>query len=229
MKTYCAYFRTSTDSHKAGKSKSKGLGLQAQQLIVRHYAKDNLVKEFTEIKSAKNISDRPVLKEAIDYCIQNNCWLIVAKLDRLSRNVDDVRLVHQQLNKKITFCDIPSDGETDLFTITLFAAFAERERELISLRTSQALKAKIEKEGKWQKPSDLILSGELAMRAKKANKEKALNNENTIRAREVITSRLKEGLSYSEIAEILNGSKHRTPAGKEFRATQVQRIAQPQK
>jgi len=220
-KKYVAYYRTSKDSHQSGRSISKGLGLEAQRQIVAHFAPQT-EKEFTEVKSAKNITDRPVLQEAIDFCLKNNCWLIVAKLDRLSRNVDDVRFVHSKLNKKITFCDIPSDGETDLFTITLFAAFAERERELISLRTSQALKAKIQKEGKWQKSNpNIVKLNEMAV---EAIKSKAKDNENNIRALEMITSKKREGLSFKEIAELLNASKFKTSQNCEFRPSQVVRI-----
>src|SRR5690242_897137 len=96
---YIAYYRVSKDSHKSGRSVSNGLGLEAQKQIVEHFYRDNIVKDFTETKSAKNITDRPVLQEAIKYCLDNDCWLVVAKLDRLSRSVDDVRFVHVKLGR----------------------------------------------------------------------------------------------------------------------------------
>lgn len=224
MRTYCAYFRTSKDSFKAGKSKSNGLGLEAQESIVRHFYKDSIVKEYTEVKSAKNISERPILQQAINFCIQEKCWLVVAKLDRLSRNVDDIRFIHKKLNRKISFCDIPSENEVDLFTITLYSAFAERERELISLRTSQALQAKLKREGKWNHGSELMNNGSLNKLAVKVIKQNAASNENSIRASELISSKLNEGFTYTKIANLLNQKKFLTPNGYLFHPAQVQRI-----
>src|SRR5690242_4977342 len=214
MKTerkYIAYYRVSKDSHKSGRSVSNGLGLEAQKQIVEHFYRDNIVKDFTETKSAKNITDRPVLQEAIKYCLDNDCWLVVAKLDRLSRSVDDVRFVHVKLGKKVSFCDIPSDGEVDLFTITLFAAFAEREREMISLRTKQALAVKKEREGVWQKGNPDFSSGVAGRKGVEAIKKRAEANENSIRALKVIVSSKKEGMNYVEIAKVLNENKFLTP------------------
>lgn len=221
---YVAYYRVSKDSHKSGKSISVGLGLDAQKQIVQHFYKDRIVMEFTETKSAKNITDRSLLKQAMEYCIKNNCWLVVAKLDRLSRNVDDVRSVHAKLEKRISFCDIPSEGVVDLFTITLFAAFAERERELISLRTKQALAQKLKNGGKWQKGSKPFMDGSASKLAVAANKAKALGNENTIRASQVILSKRADGMTYLEIAQFLNKYKFVTSNGNQFYASQVMRI-----
>jgi DNA invertase Pin-like site-specific DNA recombinase len=191
---------------------------------VSHFHSDKIVREFTETKSAKNITDRPVLQEAIDYCIANDCWLVVAKLDRLSRNVDDVRYIHQKLDKRISFCDIPSDGEVDLFTITLFAAFAERERELISLRTRQALKVKMERTGKWQRGNVGFSDGTANKSAVEVIKNKAENNANSMRAYQVIKSKRSDGMTYREIAKLLNDNKFLTPNGCEFSPAQVLRI-----
>jgi DNA invertase Pin-like site-specific DNA recombinase len=231
LRTFAAYYRVSKDSHESGRSKSKGLGLDAQKQIAWHYFK-GIKAEFTEVKSAKNVTDRPVLREAINYCLTNDMWLAVAKLDRLSRNVDDVREIIKALDGKVVFGDIPSEGNADLFTITIFAAFAERERELISLRTSQALREKIKREGYWNKNSakaqahqeKYFKSGKMNELSVIANKAKARNNENTIRAAEVIKSCLKEGINYNQIAKILNDSMHTTPMGKQFASSQVKRI-----
>ena len=127
MEKYVAYYRLSKMD-----DRSAGLGLEAQRQIVEHYFRGHDIKSFTEIKSAKNITERPQLQQAIAFCIAHNCNLVVAKLDRLSRDVDDCRHVLHILGSRLRSCDIP--GPLDKFTLTLFAAFAERERELISLR-----------------------------------------------------------------------------------------------
>ncbi len=208
-----AYFRLSKDN-------GKGLGLEAQQAIVQHFHKGNIVKAFTELKSAKNITDRPILREAIAYCLQHGYTLVVAKVDRLSRNVDDCRLILSQLDGKLLACDIP--GTIDKFTLTLYAAFAERERELISLRTSQALQAKKRKMGKWHKGSPDIR--ERQKTAIEANKSKAANNPNNIRAMSVITDKRLQGLTLAQIAAHLNEMKFTTSTGKLFTPTQVSRL-----
>jgi DNA invertase Pin-like site-specific DNA recombinase len=229
---YVAYYRVSKDSHEAGNSKSKGLGLGAQRQIVEHYYLGNIVEEFTETKSAKNITERPVLQEAIRYCIENDAWLCVAKLDRLGRNTIDVLTIVKMLNRRVTFCDIPSEGEADEFMITLFAALAARERELISIRTSQALRVKIAKEGKWQGKSekwmkfkkDMIDSGELNRRSAIAKKALAENNENTIRALQVIGTKRAENMSFGAISDLLNEKKFLSPEGKMFYPASVSRL-----
>lgn len=207
-----------------GNSKSEGLGLDAQRGIIGHFYKDAVVKEYVEVKSAKNISDRPILKEAIEYAIQNDLWICVAKLDRLSRDVDDVRSILKQLDGKISFGDIPSEGKADIFTITIYAAFAERERMLISLRTRQALQEKLKRDGPWQKGNPDMISGKLGKMGREANTAKAEANENNIRASEIIFDKIKAGLKYSEIADILNNKKFLTANGKAFHPAQVWRI-----
>lgn len=227
MKKYVAYYRVSRDSFKDGKSKSNGLGLEAQKQIAEHYYNKEgncIVMEFTETKSAKNISERPILQNAIDYCLKNDCWLLVAKLDRLSRNVDDVRTILKTLDGNISFGDIPAEGKADMFTITIYSAFAERERELISLRTKNALKVKKEREGSWQKGNPDFSNGQASKLSVEANKRKAASNENTIRATQVIVSKRADGMTYWEIAQFLNKYKFVTANGNQFYATQVMRI-----
>ena len=221
---YVAYYRISKDSYESGRSKSKGLGLEAQRQIVEHFYKDAIVKDFTETRSAKNISERPVLQEAIQYCVDNGCWLVVAKLDRLSRNTIDALSIVKRLNKKISFCDIPGEGEVDEFMITIFAAIAQRERELISLRTRQALQIKLKRDGKWQRGSKPFMDGSANKMSVAANRVKADSNENTIRAAQLILVKRNAGMIYVEIAKLLNENRFLTPTGMSFYPTQVMRI-----
>lgn len=217
-----AYYRISRDD---GKSRSQGLGLEAQQTIISHFCGGNIVKEFTEIKSAKNIYERPILQEAIRYCLDNKCTLVVAKVDRLSRNVDDCRQILDTLGGNLLSGDIP--GTIDLFTLTLFAAFAERERMLISIRTSQALQAKKAREGKWHAGNPALTNGDYRKASKDAIQAKAATNENNIRAKVVISLKRAEGMSYQAIADYLNAQQFRTAQNKEFNPVQVQRLCVP--
>jgi DNA invertase Pin-like site-specific DNA recombinase len=130
---YCLYCRVSTK-----RQGDSGLGLQAQRDIVKHFYPD-IHREFIEVRSGKNIQDRPVLMEAIEYCLTNDAVLVVAKVDRLTRSTKDGLEILERLKGRIRFCDLP--GEPDKFMLTLFFAFAERERELISIRTKGALKS----------------------------------------------------------------------------------------
>lgn len=130
---YCLYARVSTK-----RQGDSGLGLQAQRDIVKHFYPD-IHREFVEVRSGKNIQDRPILAEAIEYCLRHDMVLVVAKVDRLTRSTKDGLDILDRLKGRIRFCDLP--GEPDKFMLTLFFAFAERERELISIRTKGALKS----------------------------------------------------------------------------------------
>lgn len=216
-KKIVAYYRLS----KQGKKEGKGLGIEAQEQIVRHYYTPE--KEFYEVQSAKTAQDRDQLQEAIQYCIQHNAYLVVAKVDRLSRNTVDCLNIWKTLKKRLYSCDIP--GEIDEFTLTMYAAFAQRERDLIALRTSQALQRKIAKEGKWWNGNPEYTNGNVAKLGGQRRKEMSLTNENNISAADVICMKVAAGMKYADIVNHLNTHKHKTSTGKPFvSATQVARI-----
>ena len=135
---YVAYYRVSTS--KQGES---GLGLAAQQAIVNQYInKEDIIASFTDIKSGKTL-EREGLEEAIQLAIKEKATLVVAKHDRLSRNVVDALTTLERLvqnGASLVCLDLPSN--TDKFTLTIMFAVAERERELISIRTKNALAEK---------------------------------------------------------------------------------------
>lgn len=219
MSTYVAYYRISKES-KSGQKEKRHLGLEAQKAIVNHYY--DITKSFTEIKSAKNITERKELQKAIEYCKSNGATLVVAKIDRLSRSVDDCLYIYKTLNKRVRSCDIP--GEIDKFTLTLYAAFAERERELISIRTSQAVNAKIKRGEKWSTGNKDYINGVVAAIGRKAASDKAKTDVNNIRAISVIKDKINTGMNYSQIAEHLNANGFKTSRNNEFRAEQVKRL-----
>lgn len=131
---FVSYVRVSTDQQGAS-----GLGLEAQrEAIERHIrgAGGRLLAEFQEIESGKR-NDRPEIAKAIAECRVRRATLIIAKLDRLARNV---AFVSNLMESGVEFvaCDNP---HATRLTIHILAAVAEHEREMISARTKAALAA----------------------------------------------------------------------------------------
>lgn len=134
MNKVIAYYRVSTD--RQGKS---GLGLEAQNDTVQQFAifkQWQIVGEFTEIESGKK-NDRPQLQEALKQCLKQKAILVIAKLDRLGRNV---AFISSLMESKVEFVAVDNPHANRLM-LHLLAAFAEHEREQISTRTKEALKA----------------------------------------------------------------------------------------
>lgn len=132
MTSYVAYYRVSTE--RQGKS---GLGLQAQQASVKSLVGSSpLLGEYVEIESGAN-NRRKELHEAVTHARLAGATLIIARLDRLSRNV---AFIAQLMDSGVDFicCDNP---HANRFTIHVLAAMAEYERGLISARTKAALAA----------------------------------------------------------------------------------------
>ena len=134
MKSFVAYYRVST--YKQGKS---GLGLEAQQESVSSYLKLNggtLCEEFIEVESGKK-NNRPELLTALKLCRSTKSVLIIAKLDRLARNV---HFISGLMEAGVEFVAVDNPHANRLM-LHMLAAFAEHEREQISLRTKAALAA----------------------------------------------------------------------------------------
>lgn len=140
---FVCYYRVSTD--KQGQS---GLGLDAQRELVRTFLNGgnwSVIGEFTEIESGtrKKLKDRPMLAAALDLARKQKATLVVAKLDRLAR---DVQFISTLLNGKVPFvcADMPQADRTFLQMVSVFS---EYEAKRISERTSEALQA-LKRQGK---------------------------------------------------------------------------------
>jgi DNA invertase Pin-like site-specific DNA recombinase len=131
---FVAYYRVSTD--RQGRS---GLGLEAQQSSVRNYLNGGeweLIGEFTEIESGKH-ENRPELVKALEVCRRQKARLVIAKLDRLSRNLAFIATL---MDSGVEFLAVDNPHANKL-TIHILAAVAQHEREMISERTRSALQA----------------------------------------------------------------------------------------
>ena len=133
-RTFVTYSRVSTD--KQGKS---GLGLEAQQAAIAAFLQPGdriLAPPCIEIESGTN-SDRPQLRAALEHCKRTGATLLIARLDRLARNV---RFVATLMEQDVPFvaCDMPNATP---FMLHVYAAVAEEEARAISRRTKAALQA----------------------------------------------------------------------------------------
>jgi DNA invertase Pin-like site-specific DNA recombinase len=131
---FVGYFRVSTD--RQGKS---GLGLDAQRDAVMNYLNGGrwtLVDDFTEVESGKR-NDRPELEKALAACKRQKAKLVIAKLDRLSRNLAFIATL---MDSGVEFVAVDNPHANKL-TVHILAAVAQHEREIISARTSAALRA----------------------------------------------------------------------------------------
>ncbi|MFN0291334.1 recombinase family protein [Pedobacter helvus] len=209
---YIAYYRVSTQ--KQGQS---GLGLNSQKTIVKNYLKEiEPLHELTDVESGtRKGNNREALLEAIKLSKRYNATLVIAKLDRLARNV---KFITTLMESGIEFvaCDMPTANK---FTIHIFAALAEQEAEMISQRTKLAL-GELKRQGvKLGKPENL--NCEAIAKGLIKRQENALNDENNRKATLLIKSMKNEGKSFYEITRELNKAGFKTRRGNSFYVTQV--------
>jgi DNA invertase Pin-like site-specific DNA recombinase len=208
MKPAIAYFRVSTD----GQGRS-GLGLEAQQAAVARFCEAEgyeLVAEFTEVETGKGadaLERRPQLAAALKQAKKAKAPVIVAKLDRLSR---DVHFISGLMVHKVPFIVAELGPNIDPFMLHIYAAVAEQERRAISQRTKAALQA--------AKARGVKLGG---------------SNHKSVETAQAAAQRAEElrpllvelaGLSARQIAEQLNQRGVQTPQGGRWQATTVIRV-----
>ena len=210
---YVSYLRQSTK-----KQSLSNLGIEAQrEIIQKHLGQIQPIAEFVETESGKK-TDRPKLAEALELCRKTKSTLIVAKLDRLSRNVAFTSKLLES-DVEIFFCDFP---EANRLVLHIIASIAEYEAGLISTRTKQALKAKKARGVRLGKPENLVNNlGKAISNSNLTNRQKALDNDNNRRAIAMLKVMATQDLSLSEMARRLNEEGFVTSRGKQFTAWQV--------
>lgn len=213
QKNYIAYLRQSTM-----KQEISGLGVEAQREIIQNYLKERKpVAEYIETESGRK-SDRPKLTEALEVCRKTGSILIVAKLDRLSRNVAFTSKLLES-DVEIVFCDFP---EANKLVLHIISSIAEYEAGLISQRTKQSLRTKKARGCRLGKSENLLSRLPQAVEnSNRTNRQKALDNPNNKRAVALLKSLVKEEKSLSEMARILNKEGFVTAWGCQFKASQV--------
>jgi DNA invertase Pin-like site-specific DNA recombinase len=207
MRIAVAYERVST----AGQGKS-GLGLDAQREAIKQFAAQEgfqISDTFTEVETAKgdSLARRPKLAAALKAARKIKAPVIVAKLDRLSR---DVHFISGLMAERVPFIVAELGADTDPFMLHIYAALAEKERRLISQRTKDGLAA--------AKRRGVKLGGRNAQSDKTA--AEAAQRAEQLRS---IMAEL-AGLSANQAAAELNRRKVETAAGGQWFATQVIRL-----
>jgi DNA invertase Pin-like site-specific DNA recombinase len=215
---FVAYYRVSTQ-----KQGASGLGLEAQKEAVRVYLNGGhwkLVGEFKEVESGKR-NDRPALAEALALCRIHGATLVIAKLDRLARNVAFISNLMES-GVEFTAVDFP---QANRLTIHILAAVAEHEAAMISARTKAALGA--------ARARGVVLGGNrgnIAAEASKGAQASAVvrSTASAKRAADLLPAiryaQSKGASSLREIAAMLNESGIPTARGGEWSAVQVQRV-----
>jgi DNA invertase Pin-like site-specific DNA recombinase len=220
---FVSYLRVSTQ--RQGKS---GLGLEAQREAVAVYLNGGrwkLIQEIVEVESGKR-SDRPELARALSLCRIHGAKLLVAKLDRLARNVAFISTL-MEAGVDFEAVDLP---QANRLTVHIMAAMAEHEASAISARTKAALaaaKARGTKLGgyRWDIQSVASKGNAASVKVRSRRADKLAND-----LKDVIDAIRAEGsISLRQIAAALNQRRMPTARGGEWSAVQVQRVLKRQR
>jgi DNA invertase Pin-like site-specific DNA recombinase len=215
---FVAYYRVSTQ--RQGRS---GLGIDAQKAAVARFAEAEnltLTAEFTEVETGKGsdaLDRRPQLAAALASARAAKCPVVVAKLDRLSR---DVAFIAGLMVQKVPFVVAELGIDADPFMLHLYAALAEKERRLISERTRSALAARKAQGKKLGNRSNIHEAG--AHGRRKAKTSAAAFAANVM---PIIRSIQKSGItSLGGIAEVLNNRGVPTARGRRWHVSTVMNL-----
>jgi DNA invertase Pin-like site-specific DNA recombinase len=192
MEKYISYLRVSTQ-----KQGAEGLGISAQRSMCEQFVSSKggeIVKEFLDVESGKSRT-RAELWQAIEYAKANNVPLVIAKLDRLAR---DVEFTFKVMNTgiEIHFTDMPV---VNTMILGVFASVAQYERELISARTKQALAAKKARGETWDRGTAGIVAANRASAKSRVDARVQWLRESV--ASKYIGAKCQQGLSFTQMLE----------------------------
>ncbi len=219
MKNYIAYFRVSTT-----KQKDSGLSLEWQQSTTKQYVdrnKGNLIAEFTEVESATKKGKRIEIYKALAECKANDATLIVAKLDRLSR---DIVFIDNLINSGVKFICMDIPGANEL-TIGLLSVIAQNEAKTISTRIKNALQAKKDRGEPLGSPDNLAKSKAKAIRNSVATRVALADLHNSNITKHICQLHTL-GLTFDAIRDNLNNLGLKTSRGNPFQTQQVKLLHQ---
>ena len=213
---FVTYYRVST-----ARQGISGLGLDAQRQTVSQYltgSTKTVLAEFVEVETGKGanaLDRRPQLRSALELCRKSGATLLIAKLDRLARNV---HFVSGLMESKVKFvaCDLP---EANQLTIHIMAAFAEHEARRISERTRDALAA--------AKARGVVLGATGPTNLKRHTQEcQDAASAFSARLMPVLNGFVSQGLSRRAMVVQLNDLGIKAPRGGAWSLGQVQRMVQ---
>lgn len=221
---YVSYLRVSTLSQGA-----EGNGIESQRKAVEEFATAEgsvIVREFIEVESGSD-SERPVLREAMQWAEMTGSTLLVKTLDRISRDLHFITALEKaEVGFKIV--DMPT---ADSFTLHIYGSLAQRERELISIRTKTALRSLREKG--ITKAGDAYVAGKAENfssegRAKGATVSAQVRSAKAEKFSAMVAPMAneyrKDGMSFKAIADKLNAEGLKTRRGGDWSAVTVSRI-----
>ncbi|WP_265466939.1 recombinase family protein [Aeromonas salmonicida] len=210
---YVIYYRVSTK--KQGES---GLGLEAQQRDIELFLENYSGKPYEVIDTVQDVlsgkgglSDRSALKAAVEFAAREGATLLVAKLDRLSRDVELIAHLIKRVDLKVA-C-MPN---ADKFQLHIYAALAEQERDFISKRTKAALAA--------AKARGQTLGGLRSGTAARNAGARVAADASAEQFRAEFTEMRKNGYTVADMVKSLNERGHTTAKGGKWQHVQVQRL-----
>jgi DNA invertase Pin-like site-specific DNA recombinase len=220
MESAIAYLRVSTQ-----RQQRSGLGIEAQRNAIARFAEAEglpIIGEYVEAESGKGadaLDLRPQLAAALAAARKGKCSVVVAKLDRLSR---DVAFVSGLMAQRVPFIVAELGRDADPFMLHLYAALAEKERRLISERTKAALAAKKASGIKLGNPRNIAQAGELGRSVQTATAEQFVAN-----LMPVVRAIQNTGATTLEaITQALNQRGVRTARGTKWYASSVMNVLQ---
>ena len=202
-----AYYRVSTRQQRRS-----GLGIEAQRVAVKHFAEVHglqIISEYVEAETGKGadaLDRRPQLAGALSAARTARCPVVVAKLDRLSR---DVAFIAGLMAQRVPFVVADLGPDVDPFMLHIYAALAEKERRLIAERTQSALAIRKANGAKLGNPKNLRQAGGLGRLSQQSEAERFASN--VIPVVESIRAAGTTGMV--SIARALNDRRVRTARG----------------
>src|SRR4030088_430128 len=218
MESAVAYYRVSTKQQQRS-----GLGIEAQRATVTRFAEAEcltLIAEFVEIETGKGadaLDRRPQLAAALAAARSAKCSVLVSKLDRLSR---DVAFVSGLMAQRVPFIVAELGRDADPFMLHLYAALAEKERRLISARTTAALQAKKANGAKLGNPTNLCIAGSIGRPAQAQGADEFATNLMPV----VQAIQNASAATLSEMASALNARGVRPARGNNWHRSSVRNL-----
>jgi DNA invertase Pin-like site-specific DNA recombinase len=217
MKQVVSYIRVST--FRQGQS---GLGLEAQRAAVEQFCANNgceVIAEFREVESGRK-SDRPVLRQALAHAKAKRATLLIAKLDRLARNVAFIANL-MEAGVEFRACDLP---DCSRFILHVMAAVAEQEARAISDRTRAALSAAKARGVLLGAANPACRNLSVEARLRGTERTAKLASESYSEVLPIVREMRDSGLSLQGIATALDARGLFTPKGRQWNPAQVSRV-----